>query len=168
MTECRGLPRALSEDPTRPWLPWKPNDPAWVIRFEAAAAARYGSALRRTQSRGRLTYEVALPVIGRDEPVPVRVEFHRHPGYLTFGLDPIDYPRVFADEGAPSPHRMPDDDSLCLYYPGDPEHRRWTAEKGLDELLNLTARHLLAEDFWRENDNVWPFDEAAHGMAGVG
>jgi len=111
-------------------------------------------------------YTLDLPVIGRDKPVPVRVELHRDPGYETFGLDPVDYPRVFADEGARSPHRM-QDDSLCLYYPGDPVSRRWTADQGLDELLNLTARHLLAEDYWRENDEVWPFDEAAHGYPGA-
>ena len=69
---------------------------------------------------------------------------------------------VFADPGARSPHRMPDD-SLCLYYPGDPREQRCVSEDGLDELLNITARHLFAEDFWRTNDENWPLEEAPHG-----
>lgn len=147
-------------------MPWVGSDIAWVLAFESQARRRYGAALRRTEHPGQLVYTVELPVIGRDEPVPVRVELHRDRSYETFGLDPVDYPRVFADEDAQSPHRMPDG-SLCLYYPADPDSRRWTSDKGLDELLNLTARHLLAEDFWRENDGVWPFDEAAHGYRGA-
>lgn len=166
MTDCPGLPRALPVDPTRVWRPWVGSDIAWVMAFEARARRRYGATLRRREYPGRLQYMVDIPVIGREELVPVRVELHRDPGYETFGLDAVDYPRVFADEGARSPHRM-EDDSLCLYYPGDPVSRRWTADQGLDELLNLTARHLLAEDYWRENDEVWPFDEAAHGYPGA-
>lgn len=166
MTDCPGLPHALSDDPTRMWRPWRGSDPEWVAAFEAGARVRYGLALSRTLVAGRLTYEVAVDVVGRDTPTSVRVEFPRHPDYLTYGLDPIDYPRVFADERLRSPHRMPDG-SLCLYYPGDPASRRWTADKGLEELLRLTARHLFAEDYWRENEEVWPFDEAGHGFRGA-
>jgi hypothetical protein len=138
-----------------------------MLPFECVARRRYGSELRRGESSFLLTYELDVPVIGRDAPSSVRVEFHRRPYYKTYGLEPSDYPRVFADRGARSPHRMPSDDSLCLYYPGDPRDQRWTAEQGLDELVNLTARHLFAEDYWRERGNVWPFDEAPHGYQGA-
>ncbi len=146
--------------------PWEGCDVGWLVAFEALARRKYGAALRHRSGHGRLTYEVSLPIIARDVDVDVRIEFYRDPGYNTYGLDPIDYPRVFADPGAASPHRMPDD-SLCLYYPGDPESGRWTADDGLDELLNLTARHLFAEEFWRQDFKTWPFDEAPHGFRGA-
>jgi hypothetical protein len=163
---CSGPVRALIDDPMCASRPWKGSDIAWIVTFQAHARRRYGGALRRVERPGQLTYLLALPVIGRDEPVTTRVELHRDPVYSTYGLEAVDYPRVFADEGAQSPHRMPDD-SLCLYYPGDPKSHRWTADQGLNELLNLTARHLFAEDYWRENDGVWPFDEADHGYRGA-
>ena len=119
MTDCPGLPKALSDDPTRMWRHWKGNDPAWVASFEARARASYGVALRRIEVPGRLTYELAVDVIGRDAKTSVRIEFPRHPAYLTYGLDPIDFPRVFADENLRSPHRMPDR-SLCRTTPVTP------------------------------------------------
>jgi len=136
------------------------------MAFEAHARRRYGSALQRIERLREIVYIVDIDVIGRDQPVTVRVELHREPDYETYGLNSIDYPRVYADEGARSPHRM-SDGSLCLYYPGDPDSRRWTADQGLDELLILTARHLLGEDYWRENGEVWPFEEAEHGYRGL-
>jgi hypothetical protein len=159
------LPRALPNDPVRVRSSWWGSSTEWILPFEGAARRRYGTSLHRVESSARLTYTVELPVIGRDLAVPVRIEFHRYPDYLTYGLKGMDYPRVFADKGTRSPHRMPDD-SLCLYYPGDPADRRWTAEDGLDELLNLTARHLFAEEYWREN-HAWPFEEAPHGYRGA-
>ncbi|MFJ4174707.1 hypothetical protein [Microbacterium sp. NPDC089696] len=134
--------------------------------LEAGARRRYGEALRRTERPGCLAYELKVQVLGRPNLVPVRVEFYRDPPYARYRLSAADYPRVFADPGACSPHRMPDD-SLCLYYPDDPPSRRWTADDGLDELFALAARHLFAEDYWRSSNHTWPFDEAPHGRLGV-
>lgn len=63
--------------------------------------------------------------------------FFADPPYDTYGQHAEDYPRVWADRGRASPHRMPGD-SLCLYSPFDPSARRWRAELGLLCLLNLT------------------------------
>lgn len=160
---CLETYRVVHADPRFIFRPWWGSSPAWLLPLESRARRRYGATMSRTEGRDSLVYEFdAIDVIARD-PVSVRVEFHRNPSYELYGLHPMDYPRVFADVGAASPHRMPDD-SLCLYYPRDPRDRRWVADDGLDELLNITARHLFAEDYWRSNDQVWPVEQAPHGI----
>jgi hypothetical protein len=120
-------------------------------------------------SRCRVYKHAGLYVPGRAELVPTRVEFYERPPYDTFGLAPQDYPRVFADPGAPSKHRMPDD-ALCLYEPEDPAERRWTTSDGLVALLNIVQNHLFCELRWRNTGGfgggVWPLDEAPHGLRG--
>lgn len=96
-------------------------------------------------------------------PVPVRIEFHEYPPYGTFGLHPRDYPRVFADPGAASPHRQPVDGALCLWQPRDAADRRWLATNGLGELLSIIRNHLLFEVHWRATGE-WLGDEAPHGF----
>lgn len=82
-------------------------------------------------------------------------------------------PQVFALDGERrSLHRNPpwDDDvegvsaHLCLYFPEDPEERRWTVDYGLVGLFDLARRHLACEHVWRETD-VWPTEDAPHGEA---
>lgn len=159
---CPGLPRALPADPFRNWTAWWGSAPEWIYPLENRARRRYGSTMHRIETSGRLIYRFdAVPVIARETPVAVRVEFHQFPAYETYTLHPMDYPRVFADLGASSPHRMPDD-SLCLYYPADPIEQRWVAADGLDELVSITARHLFAEEYWR-SARTWPLQEAPHG-----
>lgn len=94
------------------------------------------------------------------------------------GLFPVDpfrggQPEVFALDGdRRSLHRNPpwDDDvegasaHLCLYFPRDPEERRWTVDHGLVGLFDLARWHLACEHVWREND-VWPTEDAPHGDA---
>ena len=108
-----------------------------------------------------------LYVPGFSELVSVRIEFHEKPPYEIYGLPPQDYPRVFADPGALSKHRM-DDDALCLYYPVDSPERRWTAADGIVALLNIVRNHLFCELRWRNTGGFdggsWPLDEAAHGF----
>lgn len=109
-----------------------------------------------------------IEVTGSTELVPVTVEFHRDPPYDCYGLPAQDYPRVFAERGASSPHRMPEDGRLCLWSPFDPPELRWCAEDGLQSLLDITARHLFAETYWRHTGGhatgVWPIPEAPHGV----
>lgn len=50
------------------------------------------------------------------------------------------------------------DGSLCLWYPGDGDERRWTAKKGLLSLLDLVALHLYKEARFKET-KVWPGEE---------
>lgn len=102
--------------------------------------------------------------------MPVAISFYAQPFYDTYGLAPEDYPRVFADPGLASPHRMPDD-SLCLFFPGDPLERRWTAKNGLLALINLAGDHLFFETYWRHTgghrNGTWLSPEAPHGYAEV-
>jgi len=158
-----------------PLGPWYGTDPAWRIPLEARARRRFGSALHVNQVARQLRYVLdGVDVRGRAERVPVRVVFWADPrwdpeyGDLNFGLRPQDYPSVYADSGALSKHRMPDD-GLCLYCPRDPPERRWQAEQGLDVLFDLVAEHLVAEDWWRdsggEQGGEWVLDEAPHVLA---
>lgn len=115
-----------------------------------------------------LKYRIALDVRGPNDPTDIVVRFYDYPPYETYGLAPADYPRVFAEPGMASKHRMPDDDALCLYYPLDPPWRRWTADKGLLDLLDLIADHLGFEAYWRatggDDGGIWVGDEAEHGF----
>lgn len=92
-----------------------------------------------------------------------------------FPLDPFrgGPPNVFALDGdRRSLHRNPpwDDDvegasaDLCLYFPSDPDERRWSVEYGLVGLFDLARRHLACEHVWRETDK-WPTEDAPHGDA---
>ncbi len=70
--------------------------------------------------------------------------------------------------GVASPHRNalsgPHGHELCLYYPGDPSHRRWEPEDGLVALADLARAHVAREHIWRI-EGFWPGDEAPHGVA---
>jgi hypothetical protein len=165
-------PRHLSEWLTLPRVGpvhWYGSCPAWRTALEARARREYGSRLSARLEAGRLTYTIALGVPGRIHPVPVTISFYDKPAYNCYGLPPADYPRVHAEPGALSPHRMPSDDALCLWYPLDPAERRWTADKGLLDLLDIITSHLLYEAHWRATGGpaggAWAGDQAAHGFA---
>jgi len=134
------------------------------------ADPRTHGAARRTGQRILVIEHAGLDVPARRELVPVRIEFHENPNYSTHGLSPMDYPRVLADPGAASKHRF-NDDSLCLWFPGDPEERRWQHTDGLITLLNTVRNHLFFEDHWRATGGAggpdqpageWLGDEAPH------
>lgn len=78
-------------------------------------------------------------------------------------VQPRDYPSVFSDRGACSPHRH-GDDALCLYHPLDRTDVRWTSEMGLDTLFDMASEHLFLERYWRDH-GVWLGEEAPHGRA---
>lgn len=131
------------------------------------------SAVSRWPGERILVVEHAgLDVPARREPVPVRIEFHENPDYNTYGLHAGDYPRVLADPGAISKHRLPGD-ALCLWFPRDPEERRWHHSDGLLTLFNTARNHLFFEDYWRSTgghggpgqpEGIWLGDEAPHGF----
>jgi hypothetical protein len=149
---------------------WYATSAAWRMPFQRDAKRRYGSALTAQLEADALNYRhEGIEIRGRASPVPVIIRFVAQPKYNTYGLEPADYPRVYADAGADSPHRMPDG-SLCLFYPGDPIERRWRADLGLLTLLDLTADHLYFETYWRHTGGTaggqWLGPEAAHGFRG--
>jgi hypothetical protein len=147
---------------------WYGTSAAWRVPFQRDAKRRYGNALAAELERGALTFRhEGIEIRGRSSSVPVVIRFEAQPRYNTYGLEPEDYPRVFADLGKESPHRMPDG-SLCLFYPGDPRERRWTADLGLLALLDLSSDHLYFETYWRHTGGTaggkWLGPEAAHGF----
>jgi hypothetical protein len=149
---------------------WYASSPAWRAALEARARREYGFRLSARLEAGQLTYAVDLDVPGRLKPVPVAIIFYETPPYDCYGLPPANYPRVHAEHGALSPHRMTTDKALCLWYPLDSSERRWTADKGLLDLLDIITSHLLWESHWRLTGGVtggiWAGDEAAHGLGG--
>lgn len=132
----------------------------------------YGTAIQ-THFRVLIYRHAGLDVPGRRHRVPVEVEFHEDPDYCTYDLPAADYPRVVADPGAASKHRMPDG-ALCLFFPKDPPEKRWQHTNGLVSLFEIVRRHLAFEEYWRDTGGfgdgrghgagVWLGDEAPHGF----
>jgi hypothetical protein len=84
---------------------------------------------------------------------------------IVFGPARPDVPRVYASTPASSPHRYLDD-SLCMWFPGDPPEQRWTHHDGPMALLGHIVAHLLREKWWRQTGE-WPGQEAPHNQAEI-
>lgn len=142
--------------------------PWWQVWLESGARIEHGTDLQLDLQRDRITYRLPVEVRGRREAVEVRIEFHQQPPYDCYGLPPEEYPRVFAALGVTSPHRMPTDQALCLYYPMSPPGQRWRPANGLLSLIDLTRDHVFFEDYWRatggERGGTWLGAEASHGF----
>jgi hypothetical protein len=155
-----------------PVTDWYGTRAAWWAPLERDARRRFGPALRhrigppriwhRDDPRTLAYFVGGLEVIGEPAPVDVEIRFHAEPPYDTYGLLAQDYPHVFAKTGARSIHRL-QDGSLCLFAPFDPPERRWTSDKGLLDLIELTRQHLFYEVCWRV-DRKWPAEDAPHGL----
>lgn len=148
---------------------WYAARPEWRIWMEAGARRTYGGRLQRSVRLDRVTYHVPVEVSGRREPVQVTITFYQRPGYDCYGLPPQEYPRVLtSDVDVHSPHRLPSDGALCLYYPLDPPEQRWRPEHGLLALLDLVQSHLFYEEYWRASGGhrggVWIGHEQPHGL----
>lgn len=150
---------------------WYGLDTRWSVPFESDARREHGRDLCvEVRPRAVIYRHRGLEVPGRLVAVPVSVRFHAQPPYPTFGLQPEEFPRVYADRGADSPHRHrhQGDDALCLYYPETDPAGRWTPDDGLLALLNLTRDHLFFELHWRatggHRGGVWLGPEAPHGL----
>lgn len=148
---------------------WYGAQDAWRVPLEAQARRRHGANLRLSWGDHAMIYRLSGLFVPGREPIDVRVAFFATPYYDTYGLSPQDYPRVFADPGAISPHRMPGDDALCLYFPHSAPERRWRSTDGLLMLLDLVRDHLFFEAHWRDTalrgKAEWLGGEAPHGFA---
>lgn len=147
---------------------WYGLQPQWQIALEASGRREHGSALQLEMQLHRVTYRIPVKVPGRRRPVNVGIIFYRQPPYKTYGLAAEEYPRVHVDTAGCSPHRIPGDNALCLYYPSSAEMRRWTPGKGLLALIDLTRDHLFFEEYWRatggRDGGTWLGDEQPHGL----
>lgn len=140
-----------------------------TVHPDSSTFERIGAVAPHQRSRHLVYRHQGLRVRGLTRRFPVEIHFWENPYYDTYGLAPIDYPRVFADPGARSKHRMPGDDSLCMWFPLDPPEKRWVHTDGLAMLLRMTADHLLCEEVWRqdgadERRSKWLSPEAPHGF----
>ena len=80
--------------------------------------------------------------------------------WINFALASPHVPLVTVDGPTESPHRY-DDGTLCMWYPYDPQERRWIFADGLLHLLGLIQVHLIREHLWRQTGR-WYGDEAPH------
>lgn len=147
---------------------WYGLQPAWQIPLEATARREHGGRLRLDIRPDHIAYKVPIEVPGRRHPVSTAIAFYRRPPYRCWGLPPEEYPRVYSAPGETSPHRMPEDDALCLYYPLAPAEERWRPVDGLLALLDLVRNHLFFEDYWRATGalrgGIWLGSEQPHGF----
>ena len=156
---------------TRRAQPWYGLTPSWQIAVEGAARREHGDDLQLSMQLERITYRLPVEVPSRLHPVLTEIVFHRQPPYPCWGLAAEEYPRVFAAYGELSPHRMPDDGALCLYYPLAPPRERWRPVDGLLALIDLVRNHLLFEDHWRATGGhaggEWIGPEQPHGTTAL-
>jgi hypothetical protein len=144
--------------------PWYGLDAVWRVLLERDARRTFGDALRHTATHNELTYQLDdLDIPGDSQRRSIRITFHAQPPYPTYGQRPQDFPRAHATPHAPSKHRYPDDDALCLWQPLDPPDRRWTSDQGLLVLIELIRRHLFLELQWRQT-GTWILEDAPHGF----
>jgi hypothetical protein len=132
------------------------------LRFEAAAKAAFGDAIRpRKIGKGwgseiRYVLTVDVPAYDVTRKLTIRLANLAEPSLI--GVE-VDGPTV-------SPHRR-GEKGLCLWrYDSSPEHQ-WTADEGLLALIQYARIHLFREEYWRETGGfekggVWAGDEAPH------
>ena len=96
-------------------------------------------------------YELILPV-PRFDPRLVQIRFT--------GPQLSPWPQVFADGPTESPHRF-EDQSLCMWFRGDPPDKVWLPWDGLVRLLDHVRLHLIKEAVWRETGR-WMGPEVGH------
>lgn len=78
------------------------------------------------------------------------------------GLQAVPFPQVFTDGPSESPHRF-DDDSLCMWFRGDPPQHRWLPSDGLLRLTDHIRLHLIKEAVWRATGE-WLGPEVGHTL----
>lgn len=149
-------------------ISWYGLQPAWQVALEATARREHGTSLSLVLRPNHIVYRIPIEVPGRRYPVHTEIVFYQWPPYSCWGLPPEEYPRVHASPDETSPHRMPDDNALCLYYPRSPAHERWRPSDGLLALIDLIRNHLFFEDHWRatgaHRGGVWLGAEAPHSV----
>ena len=133
--------------------PWH-TDIRARLRFERGVRARHPDLRCTTVGRGHgalVTYRLTVPV-PEYEARSVTIELVN--GYSPFGA------KITVDGPTESPHRY-SDESLCIWFPSDPEERKWVGDDGLGELIRQIAVHLFKEAYWRETGE-WLGPEAPH------
>jgi hypothetical protein len=78
---------------------------------------------------------------------------------IAFAVNSPDTPQIYVP-GPGSPHRY-DDDSLCIWYPGDPPSQRWRWYDGGIALAGHICAHLIREAWWHQTGE-WVGEEVPH------
>jgi myo-inositol-1(or 4)-monophosphatase len=110
----------------------------------------------------------ALDVPGDPARHDVAIVFWRQlPQPWAEGIDPRDYPSVYTSRHRGRYHDNRDD-GLCMWSPFDPPEQRWSHDKGLLTLIEITRRHLFLELHRQcsggDAGGQWLGAEAPHGL----
>jgi hypothetical protein len=137
---------------------WQP--PPWFVTFQArlrfireaqlAVEGQISIVKPSTEVRGGFAVSFTVAPRGIATSI-VRIEFA--PG------NP-EVPRVFVDGPTSSLHRYADN-SLCMWFPGDPVELRWSRQDSAAALIGCIALHLIREQWWRETGE-WVGPEVSH------
>ena len=126
--------------------PWYGNE-RQRLQFEWRVRASVRE-FRKRQSASGLAYDLVVDVP------------HYGPREVTIFLERGFVSPVVNADGPRSKHRF-DDGSLCMWYPDDPDSRRWVFKDGLLALVGTIARHLFKEAWWDETGE-WLGPEVVH------
>jgi hypothetical protein len=99
----------------------------------------------------RYSWSARVPVPGYDVVHLLRIELEEFKASVTV-----------EDWTGPTLKHTFGGNELCMWYPSDPDGRKWSNEDGLLKLLDTAAQHLFKEYHYRETGQ-WPGEEAPHG-----
>ena len=135
--------------------PWYGNDVRRVC-FERGAKRHFPTLQGMTCTSGTKAGRHYKAIIDVPHYEPRHVE-------IFFLRSAPSFAKITADGPTASPHRY-NTHQLCIWYPDDPDEKRWVFEDGLLILLGLIAAHLFREAWWRETGE-WLGPEAGHPSA---
>lgn len=135
----------------RLWIPGREG----LKQFVGAANGAYDvKFVRGDLFNGKYIWRVPVTVPVYDTEITLRIELER------FGVE------VLAEDWAgPMKHTF-GSQRLCMWYPHDPDDRKWRIEDGLLKLLDTAVMHLFMELYFRETGD-WPGKEAPHEVPKV-
>jgi hypothetical protein len=98
--------------------------------------------------------------------VPVIVPVYESEYSLRIELEERVPVRVVAENWTGSMKHTFGHNRLCMWFPDDPDERRWQRSDGLLKLIDTAVVHLFKELYWRETGE-WLGDEAPHDVPKV-
>lgn len=125
----------------------------WVRpAFRAGVRERYDvEVVVQSILNGRvvMTMPATIPIYG--DPVTLRIEIDEFGGAVFVDGFPGELKHTYSAN------------KLCMWYPSDPDDRRWTSDKGLLSLIDTALVHLFRERYYHDHpEDGWPGEEAPH------
>ncbi len=94
--------------------------------------------------------------------VPVTVPIYEADYSLRIELEEFGVHVIAENWTGPMNHTF-GDNRLCMWYPPDPDDRKWRKEDGLLKLIDTAVMHLFEELYYKETGE-WLGEEAPHDV----